>query len=56
VSARQDAKDLALAATVAGVAGGVGLAGGLVLHLSAPSSDERGVPDSALITLSWPLL
>jgi serine/threonine-protein kinase len=56
VSARQDAKDLALAATVAGVAGGIGLAGGLVLHLSAPSSNERGVPDSALLTLSGPLL
>lgn len=56
VSARQDAQDLALAATVAGIAGGVGLAGGLVLHLTAPSSDERGVPDSALLTLSVPLL
>lgn len=56
VSARQDAQDLALAATVAGIAGGVGLAGGLVLHLSAPSTDERGMPDSALLTLSVPLL
>lgn len=56
VSARQDAQDLALAATVAGIAGGVGVAGGLVLYLSAPSSDERGVPDSALLTLSVPLL
>ncbi len=55
VSARQDAQDLALAATVAGVAGAVGLAGGLVLHLSAPSSDERGIPDSAMLTLSGPL-
>lgn len=56
VSARQDAQDLALAATVAGIAGGVGLAGGVVLYLSAPSRDERGVPDSALLTLSVPLL
>ncbi|MEY4545342.1 MAG: hypothetical protein RL685_1537 [Pseudomonadota bacterium] len=56
VSAREDAKDLALAATVAGVAGGVGLAGGLMLHLTAPTSNERGVPNSAQLTLSVPLL
>jgi serine/threonine-protein kinase len=56
VSAREDAKDLAMAATFAGVAGGIGMAGGLVLHLTAPSTNERGVPDSAFITLSGPLL
>jgi PEGA domain len=56
VSARQDAKDLASAATLAGIAGAVGVAGGVVLYLSAPSASESGVPNAALLTLSVPLL
>jgi hypothetical protein len=56
VSARQDAKDLASAATLAGIAGGIGIAGGLVLYVSAPSASESGVPNAALVSLSVPLL
>jgi hypothetical protein len=52
VSAREDAQDLAMAATLAGVLGGVGVAGGLVLYLSAPSHSESGVPNAAQLTLS----
>lgn len=56
VNARQDAKDLASAATLAGLAGAVGVAGGVVLYLSAPSQSESGVPNAALLTISVPLL
>jgi hypothetical protein len=56
VNARQDAKDLASAATVAGIASAVGVAGGVVLYVSAPSASESGVPNAALLTLSVPLL
>jgi hypothetical protein len=56
VNARQDAKDLAQVATFAGIAGAVGLAGGVVLYVSAPSASESGVPNAALVTLSVPLL
>jgi serine/threonine-protein kinase len=56
VSARQDAKDLASAATLAGIAGGIGVAGGVVLYVSAPSASESGVPNAALVSLSVPLL
>jgi serine/threonine-protein kinase len=56
VNAREDAKDLASAATLAGIAGAVGVAGGVVLYVSAPSASETGVPNAALLTLSVPLL
>jgi hypothetical protein len=56
VNAREDAKDLAKLATIAGIAGGVGVAGGVVLYVSAPSASESGVPNAALLTLSVPLL
>ncbi|MEO8183218.1 MAG: tetratricopeptide repeat protein [Deltaproteobacteria bacterium] len=56
VNAREDAKDLASAGTLAGIAGAVGVAGGVVLYVSAPSASETGVPNAALLTLSVPLL
>lgn len=56
VSAREDAKDLARAATLAGIAGGIGIAGGVVLYVSAPTASESGVPNSAFVSLSVPLL
>jgi hypothetical protein len=40
VSARKDATDLANMATIAGVAGGVTLAGGAVIYFTAPSSQS----------------
>jgi hypothetical protein len=40
VSLRSDAKQLANAATVFSVLGGVGLAGGLVLYISAPDTED----------------
>jgi hypothetical protein len=52
VSAREEAKDLAMAATLAGIGGGIAVAGGLVLYLSAPSRSESGVPDAAQLTFS----
>jgi tetratricopeptide (TPR) repeat protein len=55
VRARDDAKSWASAATVAGAVGAVSLAGGVVLYLSA-SSTESGVPESALLGVSLPLL
>lgn len=48
VQLRDDAKSMATWATVAGVAGGVALASGVVLYVSAPASDSN-VPDSALL-------
>lgn len=56
VSARQDAQSLATAATVTGLLGGLTLAGGVVLYVSAPSASETGVPDAALVSFSIPLL
>jgi len=56
VSAREDAQSLATAATVTGLLGGLSLAGGVVLYVSAPSTSETGVPNAALVTFSVPLL
>ncbi|HKO94576.1 MAG TPA: tetratricopeptide repeat protein [Polyangiaceae bacterium] len=56
VSARQDAQSLATAATVTGLLGGLSLAGGVVLYVSAPSTSESGVPNAALVSFSVPLL
>jgi len=56
VSAREDAQSLATAATVTGLLGGLSLAGGVVLYVSAPSTSETGVPNAALVRFSVPLL
>lgn len=48
VRLREDAKTMATWATVAGVAGGVAIAGGIVLYVSAPAN-ESGLPESALV-------
>jgi hypothetical protein len=48
VRLRDDAKSMATWATVTGVAGGVALASGIVLYVSAPASDSN-VPESALL-------
>lgn len=50
VRLRQDAKDLATVATVSGVLGGVCVASGIVLYVSAASTDS-GVPQGALVSL-----
>lgn len=50
VALRSDARGMASAATVAGVAGGVALAGGVVLYLTAPA-DEEGVPEAAFVSV-----
>jgi hypothetical protein len=55
VGLRDDAKSLAGVATLAGVLGGVALAGGLVLYVTAASPDEAGVPQGALLTLQGSL-
>jgi tetratricopeptide (TPR) repeat protein len=47
VGLRDDARSFANVATVAGVLGGVGLAGGLVLYVSAP--DGEAAPGEALL-------
>ena len=43
VALREDARDMATVATVFGIGGGVVLATGAVLYLTAPS-DEQGMP------------
>jgi serine/threonine-protein kinase len=48
VRLRADAKSMATWATVTGIAGGVAVASGIVLYVSAPASDSN-VPDSALL-------
>jgi tetratricopeptide (TPR) repeat protein len=48
VGLRDDAKDLANLATVFGVLGGVGVAGGIVLYISAPDTEDP-VGQAALI-------
>lgn len=55
VRLRNDAKDLASAATLTGLLGGLGLAGGLVLYVSAPSV-EAGLPAAALIGIQGSFL
>jgi tetratricopeptide (TPR) repeat protein len=50
VGLRNDAKDLANLATVFGVIGGVGLAGGVVLYISAPDTEDP-VGQAAVIGL-----
>lgn len=55
VRLRNDAKDYAAVATLGGLLGGLGLAGGLVLHVMAPSG-EPGLPEGALIGLRGSLL
>jgi tetratricopeptide (TPR) repeat protein len=55
VRLRQDAKDLATVATVSGLLGGACVASGIVLYVSAASSDS-GVPQGALVTLQGSLL
>jgi hypothetical protein len=47
VQLREDARSFANLATIAGVLGGVGLAGGVVLYLSAPEGEAA--PGEALI-------
>ena len=51
VTAREDAKRFANIATVASVLGGLGLAGGVVLYVTAPSGEEQAVARGALIGL-----
>lgn len=55
VRLRNDAKDYAGAATLGGLLGGLGLAGGLVLYVTAPDA-EPGLPEGALIGLRGHLL
>jgi hypothetical protein len=55
VRLRNDAKDYAGFATVGGLLGGLGLASGLVLYVTAPDG-ERGLPEGALIGLRGSLL
>lgn len=50
VSLREDAQNMALAATITGVAGGLALASGLVVYVTAPAS-ERGIPTAARLML-----
>jgi tetratricopeptide (TPR) repeat protein len=51
VAAREDAKSFANLATVAGVLGGLGLAGGVVLYVTAPSSEEQAIARGAIVGL-----
>lgn len=55
VRLRNDAKDYAGVATLGGLLGGLGLAGGLVLYVTAPET-ERGLPEGALIGVRGSLL
>jgi hypothetical protein len=50
VRLREDAQDLATLATVAGVLGGLSVASGIVLYVSAAPSDS-GVPSGAFVSL-----
>ncbi len=54
VRLRDDAQSLATLATIAGIVGGVGVTGGLVLYLSAPSSDSL-MPSGAVVALGGAL-
>lgn len=49
VGQRNDAKTFADVATVATAIGGVGLASGIVLYVTAPSSEEQGIARGAVI-------
>jgi hypothetical protein len=51
VAQRDDAKTFANIATVATVIGGVGLASGVVLYVSAPSSEEQVIARGAVVGL-----
>ena len=55
VRLRNDAKDYAGVATFGGLLGGLGLAGGLILYVTAPDA-EPGFPEGALIGLRGSLL
>jgi hypothetical protein len=55
VRLRNDAQDYAGLATLGGLLGGLGVAGGLVLYVAAPDG-ERGLPEGALIGLRGTLL
>jgi tetratricopeptide (TPR) repeat protein len=54
VRLRKDAKSLARLGTLTGVAGGVGIASGLVLYVGAPASDA-GVSEAALLVIQGAL-
>jgi tetratricopeptide (TPR) repeat protein len=49
VSQRDDAKTFANIATVATVIGGLGVAGGVALYVTAPSSEEQGIAHGAIV-------
>jgi tetratricopeptide (TPR) repeat protein len=49
VSQRDDAKTFANIATVATVLGGLGVASGVVLYVTAPSTEERLIADGAIV-------
>jgi serine/threonine-protein kinase len=51
VADRDDAKNLADVATVAGIAGGVVLAGGAAIYFTAPSGPESSTPQGLLVGL-----
>jgi serine/threonine-protein kinase len=51
VADRDDALNLANVATVAGIAGGVVLAGGAVLYFTAPRSEASAAPQGLLVNL-----
>lgn len=51
VADRDDARNLANIATVAGVAGGVVLAGGAAIYFTAPSAPESSTPQGLLVNL-----
>jgi tetratricopeptide (TPR) repeat protein len=55
VSQRDDAKTFANIATVATVLGGLGVAGGVVLYVAAPSSEEQVIARGAIVGVRGPL-
>ena len=55
VSQRDDAKTFANIATVATVIGGLGVAGGVALYVTAPSTEEQVIAHGAIVGVRGPL-